>query len=241
MATHARSDERGRVSISSPIWTVLEDPAAVAAAMAERIAASAARAIAERGRFRLVLAGGRTPQAAYVLMSGSDQEWSRWEIFFGDERCLPADHDQRNSRMAAAAFLDRVPIPADRVHPIPAELGPEQGARAYERIVSGSLPFDLVLLGMGEDGHTASLFPGHEIDPAALVVPVHGAPKPPPERISLGPAALRRTERLLIVVTGPDKREATRRWRSGEDLPIAAVGGGANVEVLIDRAAMPPD
>jgi 6-phosphogluconolactonase len=226
---------------SSPIWTLFEDPAAVAAALAGRIAAAATRAIAERGRFRLVLAGGRTPQAAYARLPGINQDWSRWEILFGDERCLPADHAERNSRMAAAAFLDQTPIPADQIHPIPAELGPEAGARAYEQIVAGRLPFDLVLLGMGEDGHTASLFPGRTIDPEALVVPVHGAPKPPPERISLGLAALGRAERLLIIVTGPDKREALRRWRSGEDLPIAAVGGGANVEVLIDRAAMPPD
>jgi 6-phosphogluconolactonase len=229
------------MSATPPCWTVLAAPAAVAAAACERIAASAAHAITERGRFRLVLAGGRTPKAAYEQLRETDQDWSSWEIFFGDERCLPVDDPERNSRMAQQALLEQVPIPLDRIHPIPAELGPEAGARAYEQVVGARLPFDLVLLGIGEDGHTASLFPGQTIDPGALVIPVFGAPKPPPERISLGMAALTRTQSLLILVTGVDKREAVRRWRSGEDLPVAAVADGPNVEVLIDRAAMPSD
>jgi 6-phosphogluconolactonase len=227
------------MNATSPRWTVLADPAAVAAAACERIARSAAQAISEHGRFRLVLAGGRTPKAAYTQLCDSDQDWSRWEIFFGDERCLPADDPERNSRMAQHALLEHVPIPAEQIHPIPAELGPEEGARAYERDLDARLPFDLVLLGMGEDGHTASLFPGQTIDPDALVIPVFGAPKPPPERISLGYPVLTGAARVLIVVTGADKCEAVGRWLAGEDLPVARVGAHANVEVVIDRAAYP--
>jgi 6-phosphogluconolactonase len=229
------------MSTTSPRWTRLVDPAAVAAAVCERITASAARAIAGHGRFRLVLAGGRTPKAAYALLRESDQDWSRWEVFFGDERCLPADDPERNSVMARHALLEHVPIPEAQIHAMPAELGPEAAARAYAQVLESRLPFDLVLLGMGEDGHTASLFPGQPNDSDALVIPVFGAPKPPPERVSLSRSALTRTRRLLIIVTGPDKREAVRRWRAGEALPVSAVAGGADVEVLIDRAAMPSD
>ena len=141
----------------------------VAAETAGHIRVAAQRAIAERGRFLLVLAGGRTPLAAYGLLVGKLADWDRWHIFFGDERCLPADHPERNSVTAARAFLDRVPIPSANRHLIDAELGPVAALLDYERLLTAPvcadpagpwLPFDLVLLGMGEDGHTASLFPG---------------------------------------------------------------------------------
>jgi 6-phosphogluconolactonase len=220
-----------------PIWTSLVDHNEVAAAVVKRISAAARQAIANHGRFRLVLAGGRTPQAAYFLLRDTNQDWQYWEVYFGDERCLPVDHPERNSRMAAEALLDHVPIPEHQVSPIPAELGPAAGAQAYRTLISERLPFDLVLLGMGEDGHTASLFPGRSIDRRALVVAVQGAPKPPPQRVSLGYAALRRTAKMLVAVTGRDKHAAVDRWRAGDDLPIASVSDGMAVEVLIDEAA----
>jgi 6-phosphogluconolactonase len=216
---------------------VLDDADAVALEAAQRILQSAARAITARGLFRIVLAGGRTPEAAYRLLAGADADWSRWEIYFGDERCLPVDDAERNSTMVARALLDTVAIPAANVHSIPAEHGAEAAAKAYQPVIRAALPFDLVLLGIGEDGHTASLFPGQQHPAGQLVHAVHNAPKPPPDRVSLGTDALSEAREVLILATGAGKRAAIKAWRAGEPLPIAAIGGPASVEVLLDRAA----
>jgi 6-phosphogluconolactonase len=216
---------------------VLDNADAVALEAAQRILQSAALAITARGLFRIVLAGGRTPEAAYRLLAGADTDWSRWEIYFGDERCLPVDDAERNSLMAARALLDAVAIPAANIHPIPAEHGSEAAAKAYQPVIRAALPFDLVLLGIGEDGHTASLFPGQQHPAGQLVHAVHNAPKPPPDRVSLGTDALSEAREVLILATGAGKRSAIKAWRAGEPLPIAAIGGPASVDVLLDRAA----
>lgn len=221
-------------------WQCLDDAAAVAALALQRILAAAERAIAERGAFRLVLAGGSTPLQVYRLLAGrKDIDVSRWRLYPGDERCLPVDHADRNSRMIDEAWLSHSPIPAEQIHWMPAELGAAQGAQAYEEVIAAALPFDLVLLGMGEDGHTASLFPGHEHPAEPLVVAVHGAPKPPPERISLNYRALNDCREMLVLVTGESKREAVRRWQAGESLPVAQLQCDNGVDVLLDRAALP--
>lgn len=214
-------------------------PEAVAEAVGVRIARYAAEAVADHGRFRVVLAGGTTPLMAYRRLAAADLQWRSWQVYFGDERCLVPDHPERNSRAAAEALLDHVPIPPDRIHPIHAELGPEAAAEDYRGLISGALPFDLVLLGMGEDGHTASLFPGRVILDDTLVIPVHEAPKPPPDRVSLTVRALACTKHLLIVVTGASKRDAMDAWQRGAGLPVDRVARAASdVEVLCDLAAL---
>ena len=222
---------------STTRWHVFADADTVAAQAARRILQAAATAIAERGRFRIVLAGGRTPEAASRLLTDADTDWTSWDIYFGDERCLPVDDAERNSRMAARALLDTVPVPAANIHPIPAELGAEAAATAYEDVVRTALPFDLVLLGIGEDGHTASLFPGQQHPAERLTHAVHDAPKPPPDRVSLSAHALSETRGVLVLVTGAGKRAAVQGWRAGEPLPIATIGGTAPVDVLLDKAA----
>ncbi len=218
-------------------WLVLKDAATVAEEAARRVLAAAEREIAEAGVFRIVLAGGRTPQRMHELLSQAATDWGRWQIYFGDERCLPPDDDRRNSKAAARAWLDRVPIPGENIHPIPAERGAKDGALAYASLVAAALPFGLVTLGMGEDGHTASLFPGQAHPPDPLVHPVYHAPKPPPERVSLGPRALSRAGEILILVTGAAKRQAVAAWRNGEALPVATIGGESPVDVLLDPEA----
>jgi len=222
---------------STTRWHVMEYAVAVAAEATRRVLAASRTAIAERGVFRIVLAGGHTPMQAYRMLAETDTDWTDWQIYFGDERCLPPDHAERNSLAAAQAWLDRVAMPVENVHPIPAELGAEAAAEAYSPLVSTALPFDLVILGLGADGHTASLFPGQVHPATELVLPVHGAPKPPPDRVSLSAGALSNAREILILVTGAGKRSAVTAWEAGEPLPVATVGGTCGVDILIDRDA----
>jgi 6-phosphogluconolactonase len=219
---------------------VLPDSEAVAATAAERIMAAAAAAIDARGHFRICLAGGSTPTAAYRLLARrADTLWAAWHVYHGDERCLPARADGRNSRVADQVWLEHVPVPRAQVHAIPAEAGAEAAAKVYEDVVRAALPFDLVLLGVGEDGHTASLFPGRALADDCLVMPVHEAPKPPPDRVSLTPTALCNCRLMMVLATGAGKADALGRWRDGEELPVAVVARGAPSLVLLDRAALP--
>jgi 6-phosphogluconolactonase len=214
------------------------DPEALARHAAERVAILCRQAVKEHGACHLVLAGGRTPKRCYELLRAMDLPWPALHIWFGDERCLPAGDPGRNDAMADSALLDHVPIPATQVHRIPAEKGPEAAADAYAAQLSAAPPMDVVLLGMGEDGHTASLFPGNPaLDDERLAVPVHGSPKPPPERVSMGYRALNAAHHRLILVTGAGKAEALARIKGGESLPAARLAAS---EWLTDRAAGTP-
>lgn len=228
--------------MSLPEWRVFDEAIALARALADTLCAEAAAAIAARGAFHLVLAGGSTPRALYVELARRGAGDARWHVWYGDERCLPADHPERNSVMAEAAWLAASAIPPENRRPIPAELGAVDAAGAYDRWLQGTGDFDVVLLGMGEDGHTASLFPNHDWGTApgsAEVLAVFDAPKPPPTRVSLSAARLNRSARVWFVVTGAGKREALQRWRKGEALPVSAVHGRQQTVVWLDAAAWP--
>ena len=204
----------------------MADAGAMCAEVAARTLAAAADATQRRGRFIVVLAGGNTPRGVYELVRIARTEWSRWHIYFGDERCVPPGDPERNSRMADSAWLDHVPIPAHQRHPMPAELGPGEAARRYAATLEPVGEFDLVLLGLGEDGHTGSLFPGRELGqsaPAPSTLAVLDAPKPPRERVTLSAHRFSWTRRALFLVAGEGKREAVRRWRAGEDPPARAI------------------
>jgi 6-phosphogluconolactonase len=218
-------------------FILLESADAVAAETARRMTAAARCAIEAQGRFQCVLAGGRTPLAAYERLIDQPEDWARWHLFVGDERCLSPDDPERNSRAIALALTDRVPIPSANLHWIPAELGAEQAAARYDALIRPRLPFDLVLLGMGEDGHTASLFPNHVTPMDLCAAPVHEAPKPPPDRVTLTPMALASADERLILVTGAGKREALAAWRRGADLPVAQVAAMGKTDVLMDPDA----
>jgi len=224
--------------MSDPLrWHCFKDADAVAGEALARILSASQRAIAARGRFSIVLAGGSTPERVYRLLKDSESDWSCWFVWFGDERCLPVDHPDRNSVMAHRAWLAHVPIPPEQIFPIPAELGPQQAADDYESLVKAEQTFDLVLLGIGEDGHTASLFPNHVHLDDRRVVPVLDAPKPPSERVSLSFSALRDTREMCVLVTGQSKREAVQQWREGVDVPVTRLSCPAGVDVLLDEAA----
>ena len=210
-----------------PEYTVLETAEDVATAAAADIA----RALSEGAR-TLVLAGGTTPMRCYELLAQADVEWGRVTILFGDERCVPPDHPESNFKMARAALLDRV-SPAS-VHRMPAELGPDEGAGLYSHVVAGLAPLDVIVLGVGEDGHTASLFPGHPVlKEKGWAVGVRNSPKPPPERVTLTLPAIQGARSVLILATGAGKAEAVQRAKRGE-VPSGMIAGA---RWLIDRAA----
>jgi 6-phosphogluconolactonase len=221
-----------------PEWRVFADADALVAALAAALCAEAETAIAARGVFHLVLAGGTTPLALYRELAARQAGDARWQVWYGDERCLPVDHPGRNSRMVEAAWLSASRIPPENRRPIPAERGPQEAAAVYAEWLAGVADFDVVLLGMGEDGHTASLFPGQPWD-GADVLAVRAAPKPPPERVSLSAARLSRSQRVWFVVTGAGKQGALSRWKSGAALPVSAIQGKQQTVAWLDAAAWP--
>lgn len=222
-------------------WHGFTDIADLQADALLRIRTAASNAIGARGVFRIVLAGGNTPRAIYEVLRKAITDWSKWQVYFGDERCLPANDTQRNSRMARDTLLDHVPIPRANIHAIPAEAGPIEGAAQYAQTLRVIGEFDLVLLGLGEDGHTASLFPDHDwgdANDAADALGVFDAPKPPPERISLSAARLSRARCVLFLVDGEAKREALARWRAGDSIPASVIAPAAGVDVLTESSLL---
>jgi len=184
------------------------------------------------GARSLVLTGGTTPRLLYGMLAGMPVEWGRVSLLFGDERCVPPTHPESNYRMAKETLLNR--IDAGAVLRIPGELGAEEAAELYDAAVGRMQPLDLVLLGIGEDGHCASLFPGHPaLDATGWAVPVHDAPKPPPDRVSLTLGCLRNARRVIFLVTGSGKADAFRRAQKGE-VPAGMIPGA---EWIVDREA----
>ena len=198
----------------------------------DEIVQRAAEAIATRGKFSIVLAGGHTPRAVYRLLRDVKADWAHWHVYHGDERCLAPDHVDRNSLMARQAWLQYVAIPESQIHDIPAELGPVEGASAYAQTLKEAGTFDVVLLGLGEDGHTASLFPGQVVDNSADAVPVFNSPKPPLERVSLSQQRLNNSREVLFLVTGAGKQQAVDNWRNGVAIPAALIKPKESVEIF---------
>ncbi|MFP5348730.1 MAG: 6-phosphogluconolactonase [Gammaproteobacteria bacterium] len=221
-------------------WHVYPDFEALCERAARAIERVAAEAVARRGAFSIVLTGGSTPREVYRRLRHARADWVRWHIYIGDERCVAVDHAERNDAMARAAWLAHVPIPVQQIHMMPGELGPEEGARRYAATVAAVDRFDLVLLGLGEDGHVASLFPGNAARALPQdAVPVRDSPKPPPERISLSAARLSRTDAAFFLVAGAAKRQALVAWLGGKPIPAADITPANGVDVFVDRAAMP--
>ena len=207
------------------------NPNALARAAAELFVTLASEAIASRGRFAVALSGGSTPKAMHTNLSSpefvSRVDWARVHIFWGDERCVPPDHEHSSYRMAKETLLDRAPIPPGNVHRIRGEADPEQAAREYEDELraffgqprggrpqggqpQGAAPtFDLIFLGMGDDGHTASIFPGttaiHE-QARWVMAQEHNFPPPPlVSRITFTPPILNAAANVVVLVTGAGK------------------------------------
>ncbi len=212
-------------------WHNFEKQEAINQATLNRILAAANEAIASRGRFSIVLAGGSTPKSVYALLKDADADWENWHVYHNDDRCLAVDNAERNSLMARTTWLNHVSIPANQIHDIPAELGNIEGAKAYAKTLAGVPEFDLVLLGLGEDGHTASLFPNQAVDNSADAVPVFDAPKPPADRITISQQRLSKTREVIFLVTGAGKQDAVDNWRNGVAIPATLITPKNGVDV----------
>lgn len=216
---------------SATRWHSFESQNAINQAAIARILKAADEAIETNGSFYIVLAGGGTPKAIYQLLSKENADWANWHVFHNDDRCLPANHADRNSKMARDAWLSKVAIPENQVHDIPAELGNIEGAKAYAETLNGVRSFDLVILGLGEDGHTSSLFPGQVVSNNADAVPVFDSPKPPSDRITISQNRLNRTNEVMFLVTGAGKQDAVNNWRNGVAIPATLVVGQNGADV----------
>jgi len=234
------------------------DGAALAQATAARLLVRLVDAQAARGFASVVLTGGRIAEQVYRAVresAASDSvDWSRVDMWWGDERFLPSGHPDRNETQARSALLDALPLNPVRVHPMPASDGPDgddpeaAAARYAAELADAARPgtaelphFDLVLLGVGEDGHVASVFPE---SPAAYehrpVTAVRGCPKPPPVRLTVTLPALNTAEEMWLLAAGPEKAGAVGMALAGAgpvQLPAAAVRGVERTLWLLDRAA----
>ena len=200
------------------------------------VARCAAKAIAAAGSFRIVLSGGTTPRLIYEATRKISSDWGSWHIYFGDERCLPTGHSGRNDTMAMNAWLDHVPIPETQIHSIAAHLGTDVATSEYAKVLAKICKFDLVLLGLGEDGHTASLFPGHNPGleaHAGAVVTVHDAPKPPRDLITLSSHRLSQARNVFFLITGESKQQSVWNWRAGADIPARHITPAVGIDVFL--------
>jgi 6-phosphogluconolactonase len=235
--------------------TTLPNAEAVAVRAAAEIARELESAREQRGIAHLALSGGTTPARTYELLVAALGAWDGVEVWFADERCVEPDDEQSNYKMAAETLLGPAAIPPERVHRMEGELGPEDGAERYAKVLAERLPggerrpatppvLDVVVLGIGPDGHIASLFPGASTLDAgeqAVCLGVHDSPKPPPERITLSLAVLRAARRCTLLATGASKGDAVSAML-GEPSPHvpASLLRRGRLTAIVDDAASPP-
>ncbi len=232
--------------------TTCPDAESVAERAAAQIVRHLARAREERGVAHLALSGGTTPGRTYELLAREPDALEGVEVWFADERCVGPDDPESNYRLAAEALLGPASIPAARVHRMRGELGPEEGASSYAQELAAGLPvsadgppvLDLVVLGIGPDGHVASLFPGAaslDAGAEAVCLGITDSPKPPPERITLSLAVLRAARSCLLLATDASKADAVSAMLGQESrhVPASLLRRG-RLSVIVDDAAAPP-
>jgi 6-phosphogluconolactonase len=231
--------------------TTCADAEATAIRAASEIARRLQSARRERGAAHLALSGGTTPARAYELLARELEDWRGIEVWFADERCVGPEDEESNFRLARETLLDAAPgIEAQRLHRMEGELGPEEGAARYQQALLEHAPIeqelavlDVIVLGIGPDGHVASLFPGAatlDAQPPALCLGVHDSPKPPPERITLTLPVLRAARRCVLLATGAGKADAIDAMlgEPSRHVPASLLRRG-RLSVIVDDAASP--
>ena len=239
-----------------PVKTLLApDEAGFHRQAAHLILESCVAAVSERGRFSIALSGGGTPRKLFSLLAESYSRdrmaWDRWHVFWGDERCVPPDHEDSNYRMANELLLSKVPVPAPQIHRIRGEMeSPQDAARAYEQELrlffrNDSYPaFDVALQGVGDDGHTASLFPGASVlnEAERWVAAVNHSGVKVPDRVTLTLPVLNAARRILVLCAGESKAAIVHNIFQGNGparYPVQRLqpSGGGELIWLLDKAA----
>lgn len=205
--------------------------------LCRRIVDASTSAVAQKDTFSIVLTGGRSVGHLYELLREKDLAWGKWRVYWGDERCLPADHPERNSRLAMDTWLNHVPIPRSSIFVIPAEQGAARAATLYRDQIKAVDCFDCVVLSLGEDGHVSSLFPGADLECVFPVTPVFDAPKPPRQRVSLSLRRLACSREVALLAIGDSKRAALNACRAGITVSGAAISRLPHTTVWCDAAA----
>ena len=231
---------------------VVDDPAAAAQATAVEVVAAAEAAVRERGRFVIALSGGKTPQAVHRLLATTYRDridWAHTHVWFGDERCVMPDDAASNYGMARASLLDHVDVPEEQVHPLSGALIPGRAAfhadealRAFAEAQGEGPAFDVMMLGAGPDGHTASLFPeAHSLLASDRLVIHTEAPEQfeVRDRLTMTLPALGSARLVLMLATGADKRAALKEAYDLGELPVGRVRGRERTLWIVDRAAWP--
>lgn len=214
-------------------WIVKQNFMQASKATADFIAEKIIQTLDGRASCHIALPGGNTPAECLSLLAEKNLPWQQLHFYLGDERCYPEYHKERNDVMLEKNLLAK--IPATNFYRIPAELGPEQAALAYQKIIDELTHLDIAFLGMGEDGHTASLFPDNPaLDDPHSVVPVHNAPKPPDERVSLSLSTLKEARYRVVLSTGESKAPILSKIQQGEKLPVNCIG---DINWFVDEAA----
>jgi 6-phosphogluconolactonase len=224
-------------------WKAVSDQSELNQAALRAILDNATKSIQQRGKFHFVLSGGDTPRGIYQQLRFVQTDWSAWYIYFSDERCLLPNDQNLNSRMAGEAWLDHVPIPRNQLYIIPVELGASRAAYEYARILRSVGVFDLTFLGLGEDGHTASLFPGHEwgnVPGSPDTLAIFDAPKAPQHRVSMSAVRLSRSRQVMFLVSGESKHMVVAKWRKGKNIPAGAIMPIVGVDVLLESSLLVP-
>ncbi len=234
--------------MARPIVILHPNPDSVARDAAEHFVKISTEAITARGRCMVALSGGSTPKLMYDYLVQPQYrdavDWNVVHIFWSDERFVPYDSSQSTYGVTKAALLDELPIPAENIHPVTVEGSLEDAAEQYTHTIVTEFgttepKFDLIFLGMGADGHTASLFPGQTDEPGTeLIRVVRTAPKPPAERLSFTPQLINNAYITIFLVTGEDKAEMVHTvftQAENKTLPVQRITG--NTIWLIDDAA----
>jgi len=221
--------------VSDVELVILDDEHEVAAVVGERMAQ-----VAHEGG-NIILTGGKTPEEAYKEAAKRADDWTKVDFWWGDERCVPPDHEESNYGMAKRALLDKIERGPRTVHRIPGELGKEEAAAAYEREL-GDTQLELLLLGLGPDGHVASLFPNAPtLRQRKRVLPAEAGLEPFIDRVTLSLPALRSAQEIVFIVAGESKAEAAARVFASEpspDAPASLVRAAeGRIVAILDRAA----
>lgn len=199
-----------------------------------RIRSNSEKVIQIKQEFHLVLAGGETPKEIYLRFKSIETDWSKWKFWFGDERCLPEGDPLLNSSMTEESLFKYIPVIKENIYRIKSWIGAKEAATEYNSDLAKVPVFDLVLLGLGEDGHTASLFPGNEMGEeqgSPDVLPVFNAPKLPNERVTLSINRLNQSEEVIFVVAGKLKKGIIKKIESGDEFPATKVTGRMKTEI----------